>query len=128
MIQYGVTHPRYASPNQLGCKYKQGHLTIAENCIPRYTVISWSYLLSIWSKIRNYFIVISGYELVRRFRTFSFCQIWLSYWSRSTGRSTVLVEVRFGQKGQSKVGGMYQKFSVWALKFRLLPIMKFFPP
>jgi len=25
--------------------------------------------------------------------TSTFCQIWASYWSRSTGRSTVLVEV-----------------------------------
>ena len=35
--------------------------------------------------------------------TSTFCQIWTSYWSRSTGRSKVLVEIKFGQKGQSKV-------------------------
>ena len=34
--------------------------------------------------------------------TSTFCQIWVSYWSRSTGRSKVLVEVKFGQKGRSK--------------------------
>ena len=34
---------------------------------------------------------------------FDLCQIWTSYWSRSTGRSTVLVEVKFGQKSRSKV-------------------------
>ena len=35
--------------------------------------------------------------------TSTFCQIWVSYWSRSTERSKVLVEVKFGQKGRSKV-------------------------
>jgi len=30
--------------------------------------------------------------------TSTFCQIWISYWSRSMGRSTVLVEEKFDQK------------------------------
>mgnify|MGYP006944986874 CR=1 FL=1 len=30
--------------------------------------------------------------------TSTFCQIWTSYWSRSSGRSTVLVEVKFWSK------------------------------
>jgi len=30
-------------------------------------------------------------------------QIWTSYWSRRTGRSTVLIEVKYGQKSRSKV-------------------------
>ena len=30
--------------------------------------------------------------------TSTFCQIWTSYWSRSTGRSTILVEVKFWSK------------------------------
>ena len=35
--------------------------------------------------------------------TATFCQIWTSYWWRSTGRSTVLAEVKFVQKCRSKV-------------------------
>ena len=34
--------------------------------------------------------------------TSTFCQIWLSYLSRSTGRSTVLVEVKLWQKIEVK--------------------------
>ena len=37
------------------------------------------------------------------FCTSTFYQIWTSYWSRSTGRSQVLVEVKFGRKSRSKV-------------------------
>ena len=32
--------------------------------------------------------------------TSTLCQIWTSYWLRSTGRSSVLVEVKFGQKSR----------------------------
>ena len=39
--------------------------------------------------------------------TSTFCQIWTSYWSRSTGQSKVLVEVKLGQKSRSKVEEKY---------------------
>ena len=35
--------------------------------------------------------------------TSTFCQICTSYWSRSTRRNTVLVEVKFGHESRSKV-------------------------
>jgi len=59
-------------------------------------------------KIEIWFACFLGYASVRPFLyfelfTLTFCQIWTSYWSRQTSRSTVLVEVKFAQRGRSKV-------------------------
>ena len=58
--------------------------------------------------ISSTFSVLRPFSYLRPFLYFDslnsrFCQIWSYHWYRSIGRSTVLVEVKFGPKSRSKV-------------------------
>ena len=73
-----------------------------------------------WVRISSTFSVVRPFSYIRLFLYFdlfnstayfdlctsTFCQIWTSYWSRRTGRSTVLVEVK--SVGRSTENDAYQ--------------------
>jgi len=109
------------SPHQVAKYIVSIILEVTLETFFRYRYILWYNFLEKFSS--EVFGTNFGYALVRPFLYFDHFHIFdlfctstrllrplyfdllsnMGYWSRSTGRNTVLVEVKFGQKGRSKV-------------------------